>query len=312
MTVPDYQTLMLPLLPLLREAARVDAETQIAAVANELAQQLGLTQDDLAALLPSGRQSVFLNRLHWAKSYMQRAGLLESTRHGCFRVTDRGRSLLAEKMLRIDNKILSRFPEFVEWRVKSSSPDHGEEAASENADLPEELESPEDQIEAGYKKISDALASDLIDRVHAAPPIFFEKLIVDLLVAMGYGGGRGEAGKALGKSGDGGVDGVINEDELGLDAVYIQAKRYAPTSPVPVREVRDFVGSLEGFRASKGVFVTTSSFPASAIEFASKVSKRIVLIDGKQLARLMLKHNIGVRKKDVYEIKAIDEDYFSE
>ena len=164
----------------------------------------------------------------------------------------------------------------------------------------------------GYKKIQSALAADLIDKVHAAPPVFFERLIVDLLVKMGYGGGRAEAGKALGKSGDGGVDGLINEDALGLDVVYLQAKRYAPNQPVPVREIRDFVGSLEGFRATKGVFVTTSSFPSSAMDFAQKVSKRIVLIDGKELARLMIKHNIGVRTKDLYELKSIDEDYFSE
>jgi restriction system protein len=142
--------------------------------------------------------------------------------------------------------------------------------------------------------------------------VFFERLIVDLLVAMGYGGGRAEAGRALGKTGDGGVDGLINEDVLGLDVVYLQAKRYAPTTSVPVREIRDFVGSLEGFRASKGVFVTTSYFPSSAVEFAQKISKRIVLIDGKELARLMIKHSIGVRTKDVYELKSLDEDYFSD
>jgi restriction system protein len=152
----------------------------------------------------------------------------------------------------------------------------------------------------------------LIERVHSFSPSFFERLIVDLLLAMGYGGGRAEMGRSLGKSGDGGIDGVIKEDELGLDVVYVQAKRYAPDNAVPVREVRDFIGSLEGHRASKGVFVTTSTFPASAREFVDRVSKRVILIDGAELARLMIRHNVGVRVKDTYEIKKIDEDFFSE
>ncbi|MGZ9103290.1 MAG: restriction endonuclease [Rhodoplanes sp.] len=305
MAVPDYQTLMLPLL---RSAAAKEGETHIGALVDEIAGEQKLSDGDLSALVPSGSQSLLMNRLHWAKTYMQRAGLLESTRHGYFRVTERGRKLLNEGLKRIDNGVLVKFPEFVEWRSRSTVPE-----TTKQSEQPETDEgTPEDQIAYGYTKINEALTADLIDRVHAAPPVFFERLIVDLLVAMGYGGGRSEAGTALGKSGDGGVDGVINEDALGLDVVYVQAKRYSPTTPVPVREVRDFVGSLEGFRASKGVFVTTSTFPAGAIEFAQRVSKRIVLIEGKELARLMVKHNIGVRVKNAYEIKAVDEEYFSE
>ncbi len=283
-----------------------EGETTIGALVEEIAHDLNLSKEDLAALIPSGGQTLFMNRLHWAKSYMQRAGLLERTRHGYFRVTARGQQLLKEGLKRIDNGVLERYPEFIEWRTRSAAPEIS--VPTQQVDD----SSPEDQIAAGYQKITDSLAADLIDRIHAAPPVFFERLIVDLLVAMGYGGGRAEAGKALGKSGDGGVDGVINEDVLGLDVVYVQAKRYAPTVSVPVREIRDFVGSLEGFRATKGVFVTTSTFPSGAIEFAQKVSKRIVLIDGKELARLMLKYNIGVRTKDIYEVKSVDEDYFSE
>ena len=283
-----------------------EGETTIGALVEEIAHDLNLSKEDLAALIPSGGQTLFMNRLHWAKSFMQRAGLLESARHGYFRVTARGQQLLKEGLKRIDNGVLERYPEFIEWRTRSAAPEIS--VPTQQVDD----SSPEDQIAAGYQKITDSLAADLIDRIHAAPPVFFERLIVDLLVAMGYGGGRAEAGKALGKSGDGGVDGVINEDVLGLDVVYVQAKRYAPTVSVPVREIRDFVGSLEGFRATKGVFVTTSTFPSGAIEFAQKVSKRIVLIDGKELARLMLKYNIGVRTKDIYEVKSVDEDYFSE
>ena len=309
MAVPDYQTLMLPLL---RHAAEKGGETHIGALADEIANELKLTADDLAALIPSGGQTLLLNRLHWAKSYMQRAGIIESTRHGYFRVTQMGIELLKEKLNRVDNSVLSRFPEFVEWRKRSASSSQREKAIERSVEVELEKSSPEDQISSGYREIQEALAIDLIDRIRNAPPVFFEKLIVDLLVAMGYGGGRAEAGKALGRSGDGGVDGVINEDALGLDVVYVQAKRYAAGNSVPVSAVRDFVGSLEGFRASKGVFVTTSSFPTSAIDFAQKVSKRVVLIDGVDLARFLIKYKIGVRTKDTYEVNIMDEDYFSE
>jgi restriction system protein len=302
MAVPDYQTLMLPLL---RQTMKRE-ETSIGAIIDDIVAEFGLSADDRAALTPAGGQSLLANRLHWAKTYLQRAGALESTRHGYFRITDRGRKLVQTHTQRVDNSVLEKFPEFVEWRTRSqvSTSTAAEERAEEA--------SPEDQIAQGYKKIQDALAADLIDRIHSAPPPFFERLIVDLLSAMGYGGGRAEAGKALGRSGDGGVDGVINEDALGLDVVYVQAKRYASNSPVPVREIRDFVGSLEGFRATKGVLVTTSSFPHGAIEFSQKVSKRIVLIDGKELSRLLIKFGIGVRTKETYAIKVLDEEYFAE
>jgi restriction system protein len=309
MAVPDYQTLMLPLL---RHAAEKGGETHIGALADEIAIELKLTADDLAALVPSGGQTLLLNRLHWAKSYMQRAGIIESTRHGYFRVTPVGKELLTEKLGRVDNSVLSRFPEFVEWRKRSASSSQREKAIERSNEVELEKSSPEDQISSGYREIQEALAVDLIDRIRNAPPVFFEKLIVDLLVAMGYGGGRAEAGKALGRSGDGGVDGVINEDALGLDVVYVQAKRYAAGNSVPVSAIRDFVGSLEGFRASKGVFVTTSTFPSSAIEFAQKVSNRVVLIDGVDLARFLIKYKIGVRTKDAYEVNIMDEDYFSD
>jgi restriction system protein len=243
---------------------------------------------------------------------MQRAGLIESTRHGYFKITARGIELLSEGIKRIDNSVLARFPEFVEWRKRSASSTSRDAATDRTVDGDLEESSPEDQIAAGYRKIHETLAADLIDRIRSAPPVFFERLIVDLLVAMGYGGGRAEAGKALGRSGDGGVDGVINEDALGLDVVYVQAKRYAAGNSVPVSAVRDFVGSLEGFRASKGVFVTTSSFPSSAVEFAEKVSKRVVLIDGNELSRLIIKYKIGVRTKDRYDVNVMDEEYFSE
>ncbi len=309
MAVPDYQSLMLPLL---RKVEQQGDETSISELIDKIAHELRLSESDVALLLPSGGQSVLSNRLHWATTYMQRAGLIERTRRGYFKITKRGGELLSENPTKIDNRMLSRFPEFVEWRKRSATSTPRGAIAEQSIESDLEESSPEDQIAAGFRTIQEALAADLIDRVRSAPPVFFERLIVDLLVAMGYGGGRAEAGTALGRSGDGGVDGVINEDALGLDVVYVQAKRYAAGNSVPVSAVRDFVGSLEGYRASKGVFVTTSSFPASAAEFAERVSKRVVLMDGNELARLMIKYKIGVRTKDTYDVNVLDEEYFSD
>lgn len=304
MKVPNFQQLMLPVL---QSAANAKGETSVSELADEIAAQLKLTEEDVEQLLPSGKQTVFKNRLNWAKSYMGKAGLVESTRRGYFRVTPRGYELLASNPKYIDVSVLSTIPEFAAWT--------SEERKSEIADEPQEVISqidPEEQMAVSFTKLTKSLSSDLIERIHSFSPSFFERLIIDLLLAMGYGGGRAEMGRSLGKSGDGGIDGVIKEDELGLDVVYVQAKRYAADNAVPVREVRDFIGSLEGHRASKGVFVTTSTFPTSARDFVDRVSKRVILIDGAELARLMIRHNVGVRIKEVYEIKKIDEDYFSE
>ncbi|MBX3550144.1 MAG: restriction endonuclease [Xanthobacteraceae bacterium] len=309
MSVPDYQSLMLPLL---RYAYEKGEETHIAAIVDEIAKEFSLTEDDLTTQIPSGGQTLLMNRLHWAKTYMGRAGLVESTRRGFFRVTSRGEDLLNKGLARIDNEVLSKFPEFVQWRSRTNQETEEASKKVKLRERDEDDESPEDRILAGFKEINDALSADLLDRIRSAPPVFFERLIVDLLVAMGYGGGRSEAGKALGRSGDGGVDGIINEDALGLDVVYVQAKRFAADNPVSASSVRDFVGSLEGFRAGKGVFVTTSYFPPSAVEFTARVSKRVVLIDGKELARLLIKYKVGVRTKDTYSIGALDEDYFSD
>ncbi|MPZ59302.1 MAG: restriction endonuclease [Rhizobiales bacterium] len=304
MAVPDYQSVMLPLL---RKVGEADGETYVSALIDEVGKELELSEADVTQLVPSGRQTVFSNRLHWAKTYVQRAGLLESTRHGYFRITERGRQVLAEKPARINNAYLSRFPEFVEWKSRDRTPEERSTDLVSDATA-----SPDDQIAASYGRLTKELSEELVLRMHKSSPSFFERLIIDLLVGMGYGGGRAEMRRALGRSGDAGIDGVIKEDELGLDVVYVQAKRYAPENGVPVREVRDFIGSLEGHRASKGVFVTTSYFPDSAIQFVDRVSKRVILIDGVELARLMIKHNVGVRIKDTYEIKKVDEDYFVE
>jgi restriction system protein len=301
-TVPDYQSLMLPVL---RAAAA--GEQRIGAVVQSLGEELGLSEAARAALLASGRQSVFANRVHWAKTYLAKAGLVEPTRRGHFRLTQRGADVLAASPERIDNRFLSRFEEFRQFSDRSAQPTD-EEVMPEPADAAEQT--PDEIMRAAHRRIEAALAEELLDRVRAAPPEFFERLIVNLLLAMGYGGSAADAGRALGRSGDDGVDGVIDQDALGLDRVYIQAKRYAAGNSVGPGAIRDFFGSLDRHKAAKGLFVTTSSFTSSARETADYLSKRIVLIDGEQLTRLMIRHNVGCRIEEVLYVKKIDEDFF--
>jgi restriction system protein len=295
---------MLPVLILLGQRHE---EISIGALEEELVRTLRVSGEDRARMLPSGAQTVLANRMNWARAYLSRAGLIELPRRGCCRATERGRQLLAEGLEEIDVSVLERYPEFVAWRTqqKAEDPPPGQPATPAR-------DSPEETIASSFELLNSDLAREIVDRVHSFSPAFFERLIIDLLVRMGYGGGRAEMGRALGRAGDGGVDGVIKEDALGLDVVYVQAKRLDPDKAVPVREVRDFVGGLEGHRATKGVFVTTSYFPSSAYDFITRVSKRVVLIDGPELASLMIRHRVGVRVKDTFEVKKIDEDYFVE
>ena len=299
--LPTFPQLMLPVLRLL--GARYE-EISVGALEEELVRTLRVSSEDRARMLPSGAQTALANRLNWARAYLSRAGLIEMPRRGHCLITQRGRKLLGEDLDEIDIGVLERYPEFVAWRTQQK--------AEEPAGPRQPRESSEETIASSFEMLNCDLAREIIQRVHSFSPAFFERLIIDLLVRMGYGGGRQEMGRALGRAGDGGVDGVIREDALGLDVVYVQAKRLDPDKAVPVREVRDFVGGLEGHRATKGVFVTTSYFPSSAYEFITRVSKRVVLIDGPELASLMIRHRVGVRVKDTYEVKKIDEDYFVE
>ncbi len=301
-TVPDYQSLMLPVL---RAAAA--GERRIGAVVQGLAEELGLSEAARAALLASGRQTIFANRVHWAKTYLAKAGLVEATRRGHFRLTQRGADVIAANPERIDNRFLSRFEEFRQFSDRSAQ-STDDEVVPEPADAAEQT--PDEIMRAAHRRIEAALAEDLLDRVRAAPPDFFERLIVNLLLAMGYGGSAADAGRALGRSGDDGVDGVIDQDALGLDRVYIQAKRYAAGNSVGPGAIRDFFGSLDRHKAAKGLFVTTSGFTSSARETADYLSKRIVLIDGEQLTRLMIRHNVGCRIEEVLHVKKVDEDFF--
>jgi restriction system protein len=301
-TVPDYQSLMLPVL-----LAAAAGERRIGAVVQSLGEELGLSEAARAALLASGRQTIFANRVHWAKTYLAKAGLVEATRRGHFRLTQRGADVLAASPERIDNRFLSRFEEFRQFSDRSAQPTD-DEVVPEPADAAEQT--PDEIMRAAHRRIEAALAEDLLDRVRAAPPDFFERLIVNLLLAMGYGGSAADAGRALGRSGDDGVDGVIDQDALGLDRVYIQAKRYAAGNSVGPGAIRDFFGSLDRHKAAKGLFVTTSGFTSSARETADYLSKRIVLIDGEQLTRLMIRHNVGCRIEEVLHVKKVDEDFF--
>src|SRR5271166_3669302 len=301
MSLPSYQQLMLPALQTLGQRYE---EISVAGLEDEIVKTLKITLEQRSQMLLSGNQTIFGNRLNWARSYLSKAGLIELPRRGYCRATDRGRQLLAEGVNEIDLAVLERYPEFIAWRGQQKTDQPPGQAPS--------AESPEEAIATSFELLNSGLAREIVERVHSFSPAFFERLIIDLLVRMGYGGGRQEMGRALGRAGDGGVDGVIKEDALGLDVVYVQAKRLDPDKGVPVREVRDFVGGLEGHRATKGVFVTTSYFPTTAYDFITRVSKRVVLIDGSELASLMIRHRVGVRVKDTYEVKKIDEDYFVE
>lgn len=300
MAIPNFQALMLPVLK-----ASADGEVKISDVVTQLGTTLGLTDQELSDLLPSGKQATFANRVNWAKSYLGKARLVTLTRRGHFEISDRGRSVLASPPQIINIKFLESFPEFKAFRE-----DNGQNSTSQpqsEANLKDLT--PDEVIRSAYTELVDTLGSELLSKILTSPPDFFERLVVQLLIAMGYGGSAIEAGKALGKSGDGGVDGVIDQDALGLDRIYVQAKRYTENK-VSSGEIRDFFGSLDRFKASKGIFVTTSSFSPSAKETAEMLSKRIVLIDGHQLTKLMIKFDIGCRIEETIHIKKLDEEFF--
>jgi restriction system protein len=300
MTVPDYQTLMLPVL----QVAGDGQEHTIGEAIEIIASHFGLTEEDRKELLPSGTQFRFDNRVHWARSYLKQAGLLESTGRGKFRITERGTTVLETNPPHINVKFLDQFPEFQNFRSRSSRVEEHEVTEDEPTQTPEEI------LEASYQSLRNELAKELIDRVMGCSPRFFERLVVDLLVAMGYGGSRKDAGERIGQSGDGGIDGIIKEDRLGLDAVYIQAKRWEGTVGRPI--VQAFAGSLEGVRARKGVLITTSTFSKEAKDYVDRIEKKIVLIDGEQLAQYMIDYGIGVAEVATYTVKKADLDYFGE
>lgn len=307
MAVPDFQTLMLPVL---RETAK--GPVPAPELRRRVAEGAKLTEEDLAELLPSGRQTKFANRVAWSNVHLQRAGLIGVVRRGVYEATPAGKELLAKAPERIDMKLLDGIPAYSEWRAQSVGGSEGELAITAVASAATASVTPEEQIDRSYRELRGAVEAGLLARLRAIDPMQFEQVVIDLLVAMGYGGGREEMARAFKRSADNGVDGVVREDKLGLDIVYMQAKRYAADNVVDVSAVRDFAGSLDYHRATKGVFVTTSRFTAKATEYVERISKRVVLIDGAELARHMVDHRIGVRVKDSYEVFELDEDAFSE
>ena len=304
MPVPDYQSLMLPTLKALSDGQ----DAKISEVRARVAAAEELKPGDLHETLPSGKQTVFANRVGWAVTYMKGAGLVEKVRRAVYRLTEEGAKLLAKEPERINLDVLRNYEAFVGWSKKATEP------------LPDKsklkmqpqgsTDTPQDALDRAARQLRKTLEADVLDRVRSAPPSFLEQTVVDLLIAMGYGGGNAARGSVGGKPGDGGIDGTIREDALGLDEVYVQAKKYADGNAVGAGDLRNFAGAIDAVGTKKGVFVTTSAFTGAAKDYVKQISKQIVLIDGDELARLMVGHNVGVRIESQYEIKRLDEDYF--
>lgn len=307
MTVPDFQSLMLPAL----KAFAAGEEIRPAEVRKRVASAEGLTDEEIRELLPSGRQAVFSNRIAWALVYMAQAGLLERVRRGVYRLTTQGQLLLDQAPARIDIKLLLGYPAFAKWRTQRKARQSPQRTSSDTVqDGP--TRTPEEVWEDVTRQMREALELEVLDRIRKAEPKFLEQVVVDLLIAMGYGGGDTTMGHVIGRTGDGGIDGTVREDALGLDEVYVQAKKYAEGNTVGAGALRNFAGAIDAAGTNKGVFVTTSSFTAAAKEYVKLSPKRINLIDGPELARLMVSHGVGARTRIRYEIKRIDEDYFDQ
>lgn len=300
MTIPDYQTIMLPLLLILKDGQ----EHTLAELRESLAGSFSLSAEERDELLPSGNQGVFDNRVGWARTYLKNAGLLKYVKRGVFQITDRGRELLLDPPERITAKYLERYPEFVEFRDRGKAKSRQTEEKLPATDTPDEV------IEAAYTQLRDELATELLAQLQSVTWRFFERLVIDVLVAMGYGGSKAEAGRAFQKGSDEGIDGTIKEDRLGLDIIYVQAKRWADGNTVGRPEIQKFAGALQGKRARKGVFITTSNFSEEATQYVQYIESKIILINGRELAQLMIEHGVGVSVSETYIIKKLDTDYF--
>ena len=302
MPIPDYQSCMLPLLNYARDGNPHKLSDAIESLSNDF----GLSRDEREALLPSGTQTIIANRIGWARTYMKKECLLSDPKRGYFQITDRGRELLETNPAAVSSKMLRQYDEFNEFQHKSNAKVQQEDEEGEEANYA----TPEEALEYGYQKLTENLADEILHSIMSCSPGFFEQLVVELLVKMGYGGSYKEAASIVGKSGDGGIDGIIKVDKLGLDAIYIQAKRWSSSVGRP--EIQKFAGALLGQKAHKGIFITTSSFSNDALEYVKNIDAKVVLIDGSQLASLMIDNNLGVNTVHVYEIKKVDSDYFEE
>ncbi|WP_319416453.1 restriction endonuclease [Marispirochaeta aestuarii] len=301
MSIPDYETLMLPILKLLSdEKSRKTSE-----LVNSMIKEFNISPEDAKELIPSGRAKLINNRVGWACTYLRKAGLIESPQRAINKITDEGIKALKNEPIKIDNKFLLKFEKFQEFRNDRS--ENIDKSKEQNIAIEEKT--PEEIIGIQSQIINKSVGRDLLDIITGIEPEAFEQLVVDLLLAMGYGGTVEDAGSAIGKTNDGGIDGVIKEDVLGLDTIFIQAKRWKGT--IPIKEVRDFAGALLSKRSNKGVFITTSNFPDGAYDFVEKIDRKIILVDGIRLSNLMIKYNLGVSVKETIEIKEIDTDYFT-
>jgi restriction system protein len=303
MPIPDYQSCMLPLL----RFAGDGEEHQLKDAITALAEEFSLSDEDRNEFLPSGQQPIFTNRVGWARTYLKKAGLLSSPRRGYFKITDRGREVLKENLKEINQKYLERFPEFVEF--KSIRRERNEDNGTDESELVLG-QTPHEALESAYERLRSELASEILSSIRCCDPSRFESIVVELLVKMGYGGSRKDAGRAIGRSGDEGIDGIIKEDHLGLDNIYIQAKRWEATIGRP--EIQKFAGALQGQRARKGIFITTSDFTKDALDFVSRIDSKIILIDGATLAKLMIDFGVGVNPVATYQVQKIDSDYFTD
>lgn len=302
MTLPDFQSIMLPML----QIAADEKEHSIQQFLNRLAKHFSLTEQELSEMLPSGKQPTFYNRVGWARTYLSKSGLLKMTRRSHYQITERGKQVLASQPTRVDMKYLEQFPEYIEFREKESGRRRpsgpGEKPPSNGSRTPEEV------LEDAFMEIRESLVHELLSMVKQSSPAFFERLVVELLVKMGYGGSRREAARAVGQTGDEGIDGIIDEDRLGLDTIYVQAKKWDGVVGRP--EIQKFAGALMGKRAKKGIFITTSHFTQDAINYVSTIDFKVVLIDGKRLAEFMIDNDVGVAVASSYQLKRIDSDYF--
>jgi restriction system protein len=302
MAVPDFQTIMLPLL----KAAEDGEEHSGHEFLEKLSKYFELGDEDLNELLPSGKQTRFYNRVGWARTYLIKSKLMEMPKRSLYRITERGKEVLKSNPNRIDMNYLKRFPEYIAFKEKENDKDE-----KKQIETVVEENTPEEILESAYQEIRDTLAQEVLENVMSCSPAFFERLVVELLVAMGYGGSRRDAARAVGQTGDEGIDGIIDEDKLGLDIIYIQAKKWGLDKSVGRPEIQKFVGALAGKRARKGIFITTTSFSSEATRYASDIDTKVILIDGKRLAELMMDYNIGVNEVTTYKLKRIDSDYFT-
>ena len=304
MPIPDYETLMMPLLKLTADGG----EHSIDNLSSKLADEFKLTDSEREQRIPSGQSSYIKNRTGWARTYLKKAGLLSSSKRGYVQITDRGRELLGRNLAKIDNSILQQFAEFIDFKNTS----HKTSEVSEIKTTSNESLTPEEIIDQSYSELRTQLADELLEQIKACSSDFFERLVVDVIVSMGYGGTHKDAARATQRSNDGGIDGIIKQDRLGLDTIYIQAKKWDDSRPIHRPEIQKFAGALQGVRAKKGIFITTSHFSDGAREYVVSIDSKIVLIDGNELAQLMIDHGIGVTPHQVYEIKRLDSDYFDQ